>query len=88
MDQRGEREISSCLDKKLLLHWILSPLRLLMRKFASLILRFTLLNVGMLLQATELANVMLNAGEDRMFYAVVSANEICLFLELLEVWLL
>lgn len=31
---------------------------------------------------------MLNTEEDKMFYAVVSANEICLFLKLLKVWLL
>lgn len=59
-----------------------------MRKYALLILHFIPLNTWVLLQATELANLMLNAEEDKMFYAVVSANEICLFLELLKVWLL
>jgi len=37
-----------------------------------------------LLQVTELDNVMLNVEEDKMFYVVVSANEIFLFLELLS----
>lgn len=59
-----------------------------MHKHAPLILHFTLFNIRVLLQATELANVMLNAEEHKMFYAVVSANESCLFLELLKVQLL
>lgn len=46
------------------------------------------MNIWVLLQATELTNVVLNAEEDKMFYAVVSANEICIFLELLKAWLL
>lgn len=70
IDQCGEGEISN-LDKKLLLHWILSPLQLLMCKYASLTLQFTLLNGLVLPRATELANVILIAEEDKMVYAVV-----------------